>query len=107
MLQKEPILAVIKAEKAKLAQKTSIKTDLSIDKVLHDLDRCEEALLENGMLPRRSINAMLKIIELRGKYLAMWTENVQTTDMNKQRELDERDKAEAIQIAEIRLREVG
>ena len=101
------VQTVIERAKANLTAKTAIKEGLSIDKVLQDLTRCEEALLENGMLPRRSINAMLKIIELRGKYLAMWTENVQTTDMNKQRELDERDQVECVRIAEIRLQEVG
>ena len=104
LLQKDTILAVIKAEKAKLVEKTSIKQDISIESVLADLRIAKDACLDDaGKLLKHCVTAFLKCIELEGKYLAMWTENINTTDTQRQRELNAAEQAEASELARLRL----
>ncbi len=100
------VQALITKAKAALTVKTSIRTGLTVEKVLADLDKIEHSITgEDGKVFRGQIHNYLKIAELRGKYLAMWTENVTTTDLTRQKELDEREKAEAAELARLRLRD--
>ncbi len=75
------------------------RNNITIDKVLADL--------EHDKLMARQVGqyAVAKgCTELQGKYLAMFTDNINQTDTVRQRELDERESKEAEEIARLRLR---
>lgn len=100
------VQGLISKAKAALTVKTSIKTGLTVEKVLADLDKVEHSITgEDGKVFRGQVHNYLKIAELRGKYLAMWTENVTTTDLTRQKELDKKQRAEAAELARLRLGE--
>lgn len=75
------------------------RNNITIDKVLADL--------EHDKLMARQVGqyAVAKsCTELQGKYLAMFTDNTNVTDTQRQRELDERESKEAEEIARLRLK---
>jgi hypothetical protein len=89
---------VLTAEIARMQAKSALKTDVTVefivDKLLSGL-----ALAES----RNNVVAIARFLELLGRYKAMFTDNVNQNDIVAQRELDERDAAEAAEFARWRL----
>ena len=92
------MLAVIKQEKAKIAEKQAIKADLTeqdvLDNIAYGVRVCKE---------RNNMTALARYVEMQGRYLAMFTENINSTDTQRQRELDAEEQAEASELARLRL----
>lgn len=97
LLQNDKILAIIGQEKAKVA----IKSELTREKALADIEYGIEKAKERNNLP-----ALARFTELECRTLGMLTDNLNTTDTQRQRELDEKQTQEAGEIAKIRLREL-
>jgi len=76
------------------------KTELTAAKVLEDLAYGVKMAKRYNLL-----NALARFLELEGRTLAMFKDNILNTDTIKQRELDEKEAAEAVRIAEIRLKQ--
>lgn len=94
LLQNDRILAIIAKEKAK----TVVKSELTREKVLQHI--------EDGMteaLDRKNLPAIARFAELEARTLGMLTDNINTTDLTRQKELDEKEKAEASELARLRL----
>lgn len=96
LLQNDRILAVIAKEKAK----TVVKSELTREKVLEHIETGMKHALERKNLP-----AIARFAELEARTLGMLTDNVTTTDLTRQKELDEKQKAEAAELARLRLRD--
>ena len=103
ILKKRHVALYINEKMAEISKKEDITTEL-IAKEIADI-AFGRITFTVGF--QANMANKLKALELLGRWRAMFTDNVATTDTIRQRELDEKDKAEAIQIAEIRLREVG
>jgi len=88
------IRAAIDEIKAKKAEKIEVSVEFIVSKLMKGLSLAES---------KQDLVAMARFSELLGKYKAMFTENVRTTT-ERQRELSEKEKAEAREIATIRLR---
>ena len=71
---------------------------ITVDKVLADLEHDKLMARQAGQY---SVSLQCTIAQ--GKYLAMWTENVNTTDTIRQRELDAEEQAECAELARLRL----
>jgi len=98
LLQNEKVLAVIKAEQ----DKNAIKCELSRHEIIESI--------KHGMAEARrrgTLTALARFTELGARHLGMLTDNVSTIDVVKQRELDDKEKVEAAEIAKIRLRKIG
>lgn len=73
----------------------------------HIADRAErQRFWSKTMVSAPKIADRLKASELLGRSEADFTDNINQTDTQRQRELDEKEQAEAVRIAEIRLREL-
>ncbi len=95
-LLKPTIKAAIQAKAAKVAEKIDVSVEFVVKKLLNALNIAEE---------RNNLAAIARILELLGRYKAMFTDNITTTDVIRQRELDEAEQAEAIRLSEILIRE--
>ena len=84
---------------AKRIKELEQKTELTVQKVEERLEKAWNLAQE-----RSNLTAMLKSVELQGKRLAMFTDNLNTTDTIKQQELDEKAKEEAVRRSNIVLR---
>lgn len=94
LLQNDRILAVIAQEKAK----TAIKSELTRKQVLEHIKFGMEQAMERKHLP-----SIARFAELEARTLGMLTDNINTTDITRQKELDEKQKAEAAELARLRL----
>lgn len=94
LLQNDKILAIIAQEKAK----TVVKSELTREKVLQHIEQgMKEALF------RKNLPAIARFAELEARTLGMLTDNINTTDLTRRKELDEKEKAEAAELARLRL----
>lgn len=93
-LHKPTIKAQIHKHFEKIAKKTDVTVDFVVSKLLSGLQLAEE---------RKNTNAMARFLELLGRYLAMFTDNVTSTDLTRQKELEAAEAEEAERIANIRL----
>jgi phage terminase small subunit len=76
------------------------RNNITVDKVLADLEHDKLMARKAGQY-----GVAKGCTELQGKYLVMFTDNVNQNDVQKQRELDEREAKEAERLAAILLRE--
>jgi len=91
---------VIAKAKAALVVKTGIKSDLTRAKVLGHIKYGMSVAMARNNLP-----AIARFAELEARTLGMLTDNVNTTDLTRQKELDAKQKAEAAELARLRLGE--
>lgn len=96
LLHKDYIKAAIKEFQAKTAEKVDVTVEFVVQTLLSGL-----ALAKS----RNNLVAMARFAELLGRYKAMFTDNIATTDVIKQRELDEAKQARVRRIAGIMLKE--
>lgn len=99
----EELEAAIKRDKIKISKQADVEIAEIIEKLrlLAQLDTTEE-----GQYRTVNNGDILKACELLGRYKQMW-KDVILTDTTKQRELTDKEKAEARRIADIRLQEAG
>jgi len=88
----------VKAEIDRIITEKTEKMDVTVEFIVSKLMK-GLSLAES----KQDLVAMARFSELLGKYKAMFTENVRTTT-ERQRELSEKEKVEAREIATIRLR---
>ncbi len=95
-LAKPNIKAQIAKHFEKIAQKVDVTVEFVVSKLLSGLQLAEQ---------KSNVLAMARFLELLGRYLAMFTDNINSADITKQRELEADEVAEAKRIATIRLAE--
>lgn len=98
LLQNNKILAIIAKEKAKVAVKSELTREIALEHIEYGITQAKE---------RNNLPALARFTELECRTLGMLTDNINTTDTQRQRELDDKQKAEAEEIAKIRLRRLG
>lgn len=103
ILKKPHIVAYIARKLDKIAEKAEI-TAKSIAEEISDI---AFGRITANIGVQGNITNKLRALELLGRYKAMFTDNLNTTDTQRQHELDEKAKAEATRIASIRLKEMA
>jgi hypothetical protein len=79
-------------------QESDKKAQITVTEVLNSIEygvqKCKEC---------NNFAALARFVEMQGRYLAMFTDNINSADITKQRELEAEEKKEAAEIATIRL----
>ena len=91
-IRNSKIKEAIRVYQAKTAKKIDVTVEFVVEKLLKGLAIAEEC---------NNLAAMARFTELLGRHKAMFTDNVNQTDTQQQRELDEKEKATARRIAAI------
>ena len=81
------------------------KIDITVESIAAEISNIAFGRITANIGVQGNITNKLKALELLGRFKAMFTDNINQTDTQRQRELDEKEQAEAVRIAEIRLRE--
>ena len=90
---------LVKEAIRRIQANSKANTAITVEKVQLDLLDVQARSKESN-----DRSAELRAIELLGKTIAAFTDNLNTADISKQQELTEQERAEALKIAEIRLR---
>lgn len=101
ILQKPHIKAYIDQKLANAAA----KVEVTVENIAAEIAAVAFGSITPRLGVQSSIANKLKALELLGRFKAMFTDNVNQTDMVRQRELDEKKKAECERIAKIRLQQ--
>lgn len=96
ILHKDYIKQAIEVKLKEIGRKTEVTVEFVVDKIKNGLLLAEQ---------RNNLTAMARFVELLGRYKAMFTDNLNTSDTTKQKQLAEKEREEAKRIANIRLRE--
>jgi len=91
----------LKAEIERLQAKTALKTDITIAHIQSEHERLAALAEAKGDLSTATRN-----LELLGKTIAAYKDTLQTSDLDKAKELSESEAVEAKRIASIRLSDV-
>ena len=81
------------------------KIDITVESIAAEISTIAFGRITANIGVQGNITNKLKALELLGRFKAMFTDNINQTDTQRQRELDERETQEAERIASIRLRE--
>lgn len=101
LLQNPLILDYIEAKLAEKAKKDQIKADITRDELIQELRSGLQLAKDKG-----SLSNIARFCELLGRAGAHFTDNVNTNDIQRQRELDAMEAAEADKLANIRLDQI-
>lgn len=89
------------AEIERMQARTALKTDITVESIRTDLKNLAGLCLEKG-----DYSTQARCYELLGKSIAMFTDNLSTTDAVEKKKLDSAEAEEADRIANIRLTEM-
>lgn len=85
--------------------KIAAKIEITVDSIAEEIAYVAFGQITPNIGVQGNITNKLKALELLGRYKAMFTDNINQTDTQRQRELDEKEQQEAERIAKIRLLE--
>lgn len=100
-LQKLAIKVAISEKLAEIAE----KIEITVESIAEEISVIAFGRISPTIGVQGNITNKLKALELLGRFKAMFTDNINQTDTQRQRELDEKQTHEAEAIASIRLRE--
>jgi len=92
----------IKSEIANKTAQTSKKCGITIATIQSELEELRQLALYKG-----DYSTAARCLELKGKTVGAYTDNINSTDLTKQAELTEQEQIEARRIANIRLADFG
>jgi phage terminase small subunit len=95
-LTKPNIKLAIKQKSQEVSRKVDVTVEFIVEQLLIGLKMATE---------RHNVVAMARFLELLGRYKAMFSDNINTVDVVRQRELDEAESTEAAELARLRLSE--
>ena len=101
ILHKPHVVAYIEGKLAEIAS----KTDVTVENIVAELSAIAFGAITSSFGIHTKITNKLKALELLGRYKAMFTDNINQTDTQQQRELDEIQTKECEAIARIRLQD--
>jgi len=98
LLTKDSIKQAVAAKKADISKNIEVTVTYIVSKLLLGLQIAEQ---------KQDLVAMARFSELLGRWKAMFTDNLNTTDLVKQKQLTDKETAEARRIASIRLQQAA
>ena len=98
LLHNPKILLVIEQLKAKVKQSIELTNTLTTQKVLETLAYGVKICKERG-----NMTALARYVEMQGRYMGMFKDNVNVTDVVAQKQLESAEAAEVVEIGKVRV----